>query len=105
VERRVEAKELSPGGEGHPLFLPTPSFMRPQKRSRIWVRLSLCSSPLSFPYCYFLCHFFGALAIFLGQAWVEGKGELATCRLRADNGRAPGKMSAAIVYIGKYLLA
>ena len=31
----------------------------------------------------FLCHFLGALYIFLGQAWAEGEGELqrAACRL------------------------
>jgi hypothetical protein len=37
---------------------------------------------------------------FLGQAFAEGKGELATSRLRADSGREPVKMYAAIVYIG-----
>jgi len=42
----------------------------------------LCSFPLSF-----FCSFLGALYIFLGQAWAEGKGELATCRHRADSGR------------------
>jgi hypothetical protein len=34
----------------------------------------------------FICHFFGAPSIFLGQAWAEGKGKLATCRHRADSG-------------------
>jgi len=28
-------------------------------------------------------HFFGAPSIFLGQAWADGKGKLATCRHRA----------------------
>ena len=32
------------------------------------------------------CHFFGAPSIFLGQAWADGKGKLATCRHRADSG-------------------
>ena len=32
------------------------------------------------------CHFFGASSIFLGQAWADGKGKLATCRHRADSG-------------------
>ena len=40
--------------------------------------LSHGSFPLSFPLCD---HFF------VGQAWVEGKGELATCRHRADSGQ------------------
>jgi len=33
------------------------------------------------------CHFFGASSIFLGQAWADGKGKLATCRHRANSGR------------------
>jgi len=33
------------------------------------------------------CNFLGAHHIFLGQAWAEGKGELATCRHRADSGQ------------------
>jgi len=33
--------------------------------------------PLSFPLSFLYC-LFGALHIFLGYAWVEGKGELAT---------------------------
>jgi len=35
----------------------------------------------------FLCNFSVAYHIFLGQPWAEGKGELATCHLRADCGR------------------
>jgi len=34
----------------------------------------------------FVCHFFGAPSIFLGHAWADGKGKLATCRHRADSG-------------------
>jgi len=34
----------------------------------------------------FFCHFVGAPSIFLGQAWADGKGKLATCRHRADSG-------------------
>jgi hypothetical protein len=49
---------------------------------------------------FFLCHFLGALSIFLGQAWAEGKGKLATSRRRADSGGETVKMYAAIVYIG-----
>jgi len=32
------------------------------------------------------CDFVGAPSIFLGQAWADGKGKLATCRHRADSG-------------------
>jgi hypothetical protein len=46
----------------------------------------------------FLCLFFGALSIFLGQAWAEGKGELATGRHRAESGQETDKMYAAIVH-------
>ena len=35
--------------------------------------------PLFFPLSFF-CYFLGASYIFLGRAWAEGKGELATCR-------------------------
>jgi hypothetical protein len=34
----------------------------------------------------FICHFFSEPSIFLGQAWADGKGKLATCRHRADSG-------------------
>jgi hypothetical protein len=43
--------------------------------------------------------FFGALSIFLGQAWAEGKGKLAMSRHRADSGGETVKKYAAIVYI------
>ena len=44
------------------------------------------------------CHFFGAPSIFLGLAWADGKGKLATCRHRADSGgETVKKMYAAIV--------
>jgi len=45
----------------------------------------------------FICHFLGALSIFLGQAGADGKGKLATCRHRADSGGETVKMYAAIV--------
>ena len=42
----------------------------------------------------------GRIYSFLGQAWAEGKGELATCRHRADSGQEKlGKMYAAMIYI------
>jgi hypothetical protein len=37
----------------------------------------------------FFCYFLGAPSIFLGQAWVDGKRKLATCRHRADSGGEP----------------
>ena len=40
------------------------------------------------------CDFFGAHHIFLGQAWAEGRGELATRRHLADSGREPVKVYA-----------
>ena len=40
----------------------------------------------SLVFFFFLCHFLGALSIFLGQAWAEGKGKLATSRQRANSG-------------------
>jgi len=45
----------------------------------------------------FLCTFLGALYIFLEQAWAEGKGELATCRLQTARGRG---RTADTLYIG-----
>jgi len=38
----------------------------------------------------FFCDLLGAHFIFLGQAWAEGRGELATCRHRADCGQENG---------------
>jgi len=51
---------------------------------------------LFFPFCSLL----GALSLTWGQAWAEGKGELAMCRHRADSGRELVGMHAAIVYMG-----
>jgi hypothetical protein len=67
-------------GEEQPLFLPPPSFMV----CRRVVGVSLFF-PLSF-----LCDLLGAISIFWGQAWAEGKGDLAACRLvrTADGNRA-----------------
>jgi hypothetical protein len=63
------------------------------------VRFGLLSlSVLSFDRSLFLCYLSGAHHIVLGQAWAEGKGELATSRHRADSGRETWiKMYAAIV--------
>jgi len=73
---RRRPKEL--GGEGEE----QPPFMA-QERSREWVTAFLCS---------FLCLSLAISSVWhtshlLGQAWAEGKGELATCHLRADYGR------------------
>jgi len=54
---------------------------RPQERAR---RFHL-SFPFVFPFLS-LCHFLDARHTSLGQAWAEGKGELATCP-RADRER------------------
>jgi hypothetical protein len=44
--------------------------------------------PLSLLCPFFFRNFLGALWYVLsGQAWAEGKGELATCRLQTDRGR------------------
>jgi len=51
--------------------------------------------PLSFSFVVSLVRTF----YFLGQAWAEGEGELAMCRgLRTGK---PGKMYAAMIYIGR----
>jgi len=52
-----------------------------------------CASALFIPFVSharsdsFLGNFLGAHLIFLGPAWAEGKGELATCSHRADSGQ------------------
>ena len=63
----MEAEELGAGVES-PLFLPTPSFMASQTRSRGDGLPFLLPSVVSLVRIY----------SFLGQAWAEGKGELAT---------------------------
>ena len=94
-EREAEAlgAEGEQGGRAEPqLFLPTPSFMASQRRSEDGSRGSFPFGHLS------LCHFLNAHHIFLGQAWAEGKGELATCRHCVDSGRENRSgMYAAIV--------
>jgi len=58
--------------------------------------LGTCPSA-TFPLSLFF-YFLGAPYTFLGQAWAEGKEELATCRRRADSGRENRtKMYVAIV--------
>jgi len=73
-------------------YIPTPSLMNPQKM-RIRGRITLpfgVSFFLVSPFGYdSICRIFlGAYLISLGQAWAEDKGELATCRQRADKRRA-----------------
>jgi hypothetical protein len=84
-ESRVEAEELDAGDEEQPLFLPAPSFMRLQKWGRRGAAF-ICSSALSivFSFLLFPLLFLWCAAIFLGQAWVEGKGERAVRRRTAD---------------------
>ena len=52
---------------------------------------------------YFLRHFLGALYIFLGRAWAEGKGELqrAACRLAEVEVRAVDSSLIALIYVGR----
>jgi len=71
-EEGQEAEEVGARG-GITLFLPTPDFMAFAGVGRFYL-----SS---------LCHFLSSLYIFVGKAWVEHKGELATCRHRADSGQ------------------
>ena len=91
AEERGAAGELG-AGEELPLFLPMPPFMASAEEEWGRVAVSLC---------LFFCSFFNLLSLF-GQAWAEGKGELAMCRHRADCGQEkPGKMYAAMIYIGR----
>jgi len=76
-----------PGAGGEPrCSCPHPTSWRPQKRVR------RCN-PMFFPWSVtlasflFLCNSLGAHHIFVGQAWAEGKGVLATCRHCADSGQ------------------
>jgi len=68
-----------------------PSWHLPKMRSRGRVYFSLCHFPLSKSFLSaaisFVKTFLGAYLNLLGQAWAEDKGELATCRHRADSGR------------------
>jgi len=73
-----------PGGRaGTPVAFPPPRSWHRQVRSEDGSRFFLCHSFCRLSLCYFL----GAHHIILGQAWAEGKGELATCRHRADSGQ------------------
>ena len=81
----MEARVLGAGGEEKPLFHyppppPPPPSWRPQKSFR-------CPS--------FVISLVRTIPI-LGQACAEGKGGLATSRIRADSGRKPVGMHAAI---------
>jgi hypothetical protein len=51
--------------------------------------------------CYPLGYFLGAFYHFSGQAWAEGKGELATSRLRADSGQETDGVYLAMIYIDR----
>jgi len=78
-EQGAGAEEQDAGGE-LPLFLPTPDFMAPTAGG-VGGRgaLFLCFFPLSIS--------LGASTFFVGQAWAEGKGVLATSRHCADCGQ------------------
>jgi len=89
----LEAEELGAGWEEQPLFPPTPPpSWRLQERSRGGPRFP-SSSLLSF-----ICDVLGArIYSLLGQARVEGNGELVTCRHCADNGRETGTVHLAMI--------
>jgi hypothetical protein len=78
-EWRLEAEELGDQGEEQAAVPPYALLHWPlRKRSRA----AGSGFPLSFLCISILCHFLGALYIFLGQARTEGKGE----HLQADRG-------------------
>jgi len=92
-ERRAEAEELGAAGglsagEELPLFLPTPSFMSSVDEG--WGRGTI-SFVISFRSDSLFCESLWCDAHFLGQAWVEGKGELPTCRLAWTADGKPGQ--------------
>ena len=91
-ERRVDAEELGAEG-GTTSVSPHPPSWRP--RMRIMGRVTF-SFFLSFVLTLFLCDFFSAHNILMGQAWAEGIGKLVTCRRRADDRREPVK-----IYVSK----
>jgi len=68
-----------------------PSWHPPKMGSMGRVYISLCHFPLPKSLLSaaisFVKTFLGAYLNLLGQAWAEGKGELATCRHRAGSGR------------------
>jgi len=75
-EQEAEAEELGGGGTA---AVPAHALLHGIGRRRV--------GDGRFSFVTFLCGFLGAHLIFLGQAWAEGKGELATCRHCADCGR------------------
>jgi hypothetical protein len=58
-----------------PLYFPRPPLWHLQKRTENVLRLS-----------FVISFVISASSIFLGQAWADGKGKLATSRQRADSG-------------------
>jgi len=55
----------------------------------LYLLITIGKAALSF--VHFLCSSRVISHIFLGQAWAEGKGEIATCRHRADSGQENGQ--------------
>ena len=74
-EKRAEAEEVGAAGDEEEEYGADGAFF--------WLFL------LSFALLqtFLLCNFLGAHLAFLGEAWAEGNGELATCRHRADSGQ------------------
>jgi len=91
-ERKGKAAELDAGEELR-LFLPTPSFMAPADEEKGTGTLSFHSFfPFTISSVLPLAISLVSVYSFLGQAWAEGKGELATCRLCAEWGRETWKV-------------
>jgi len=116
-ERSADAEELGArGGGGGTAAVPTHAFLHGVRRKgRVgdgpgggaWYSLWALSSRLSFQprfhclshtlLCHFLCNFLDTLYIFLGQAWSEGKGELATFLLMSRRPASTGPRGAGMV--------
>ena len=75
---RLEVEGLGVAGGRVRCSYPRPLSWHPRRRIRWRDTISFFS--LYFGRIPFLCDFIGAHHIFLGQAWAEGRGELATCR-------------------------
>ena len=90
-ERRAEVLGT---GEEPPLFLPTPPFMTSTGGS---------SGEVVFSLCHFLCHFPWCAVISSGTGPPGGgyKGNLQRAASRGLRRGEPGKMYAAMIYIGR----
>ena len=75
-------RSLTPGGGSRHCASPRPTSRRPQEsRGTDGVFLLFFTTARILSFGIFL------VRIFVGEAWAEGRGELATCRHHADSGR------------------